>query len=165
MNMSYCRFHNTSIDFADCASTVREMLDEEYEAEDGTPQVISGDEMLRAKQLIAASLELVLLLADRCELPVEELGEPHAADNLYQALSLANDRAKEVRDELREERQREREEACRDLLAEADTDCDLGGDYHTAHGQRYAPGVCPYCRARAVLAKVEGGWVRKEEQS
>lgn len=57
-NMSYCRFHNTVIDFQDCAE---ELLEQMYNPEETEP--LSEDELGKALELIDAMVEL---LEDLC---------------------------------------------------------------------------------------------------
>jgi len=53
-NMSYCRFHNTLIDFQDCAY---ELLDQAFNPEETEP--LSQEELGKALQLIDAMVELL----------------------------------------------------------------------------------------------------------
>lgn len=57
-NMSYCRFHNTVIDFQDCAY---ELLEQMYNPEETEP--LSREELGKAFELIDSMVEL---LEDLC---------------------------------------------------------------------------------------------------
>lgn len=45
-------------------------------------------------------------------------------------------------------------EVLRGFVERGEADCHLGGDYHDASDGRYSASACPYCAARAALAKV-----------
>lgn len=57
-NMSYCRFHNTSLDFDDCAEVVMDLLSGDEE------EALSGNELSHAVDLLMRARDTVQEIAD-----------------------------------------------------------------------------------------------------
>jgi len=96
-NMSYCRFHNTALDLSDCVDTVEEM------ANGDSTDPVSSEEERHAKRLIEYALNLVLMLAEEGDFPVDELDRPNAAAQLGEVFAVLNSKVKELKECMAEE--------------------------------------------------------------
>jgi len=93
MNMSYCRFQNTTTDLRDCAAALEELLH-------GGTEPLSRDEMEAAKSLAAQALDILHLFADAAGKQIEDIEE----SDIDAALDEANaDAAKAQAAEATEE--------------------------------------------------------------
>lgn len=72
-NMSYCRFHNTLLAFADCRSQMEEMVNDPSEC--GS---LSREELRAAKALAQEAIDFLQLLADHACIDIEVLCSDHA---------------------------------------------------------------------------------------
>ena len=84
MNMSYCRFQNTSQDFQACLDALQEM--NEYPRKD---LVLSSDELKAAKRLASQAYLMMELFSDVLGEDISEISDDEtvqtAVDNLQQS--------------------------------------------------------------------------------
>jgi len=66
-NMSYCRFQNTSQDLSDCHEALQEIV------EGGDDCHLGEAELRAAKRLVGTCAEIILLLSESMDIPVEDL--------------------------------------------------------------------------------------------
>jgi len=103
-NMSYCRFHNTKLDFAVCAEVLQEMIDRE------THEVLSRDELAAAQQLCGKAVRLVMALADHAGVDCGDL------DKLERQMDdLVHDLNDQIQEDMETEEPEEGEETPTDM--------------------------------------------------
>lgn len=81
-NMSYCRFENTARDFDDCAGAL-----EDLQAGDGK---LSRSELVAAKRLANAALDLVTNIAESAGVEIEDLTDRHIEQAIDAMQEAAN---------------------------------------------------------------------------
>lgn len=89
-NMSYCRFQNTLLAFADCRSAVDEMVEDPMHC-----RPLSREELRAAKALAQEAIDFLQLLSDYAALDIEVVCSDHEdtastiLDNINQEVAEA----------------------------------------------------------------------------
>lgn len=73
-SMDYCMFQNTLNELAPCQTRLEEMLE-------GTASPLSHEELRAAKALVQVCYDIVTLVAEQREVPLDELDEKDAIDD------------------------------------------------------------------------------------
>ena len=70
-NMSYCRFHNTSIDFAECMNVLEELFELDFDEE--SDDKLSESEQVAAVNLLTRAQGMLVAIATGFDKDVSQL--------------------------------------------------------------------------------------------